>query len=93
MAREKFREAGVHPPRNALPNYLEAAALAAGLKPGADLSESMALVARANNSAAPLLFPVPQWHATLPRAGEYYANRQHNLPVSCARRCRSSRNW
>lgn len=79
VAREKFREAGVHPPRNALPNYLEAAALASGLKPGADLSEAMALVARANNSAAPLLFPVPQWHATLPRAGEYYANRRRDL--------------
>lgn len=78
-AREKFREAGVHPPRNALPNYLEAAALAASLKPGSDLSEPLAIIARANNSGAPLRFPTPLWHPTLPKHGEYYAEHRRDL--------------
>ena len=78
-AREAFREAGAHPPRNALPNYLEAAALAANLPAGGDLSEAMALMARANNSNASVLFPAPLWHNTLPQKGEYYANHRREL--------------
>ncbi len=78
-AREAFREAGVHPPRNALPNYLEAAALAAGLPAGGDLSEALAVIARANNANAPVLFPAPLWHSTLPMMGEYYAMHRREL--------------
>jgi len=78
-AREKFREAGVHPPKNALPSYLEAAALAASLPPESDLSEALAIVARANSSGAPLVFPEPLWHATLPRKGVFYANHRRTL--------------
>jgi len=78
-AREAFREAGAHPPRNALPNYLEAAALAGGLPAGGDLSEVLAIVARANNANAPVLFPAPLWHSTLPKMGEYYAMHRREL--------------
>lgn len=78
-AREKFREAGVHPPKNPLTSYLEAAALTAGLLPESDTSESVAIVARANSSGAAMEFPSPLWHATLPREGVYYANHRRTL--------------
>lgn len=78
-ARDTFREAGVHPPRNALASYLEAAALAAGVPLGGDLTEAMAIIARANNMNAPVLFPAPLWHKALPRRGEYYARHRREL--------------
>lgn len=78
-AREAFREAGAHPPRNALPNYLEAAALAGSLPAGADLSEVLAIIARANNGNAPVLFPAPLWHSSLPKMGEYYSKHRREL--------------
>ncbi|NLV45556.1 MAG: hypothetical protein GXY07_13785 [Candidatus Hydrogenedentes bacterium] len=71
-ARERFREAGVNPPRNALPRYLEAAALAATLEPEADLSDLVALLTRANSSGDPVLFPDPLWHVSLPKRGARY---------------------
>jgi len=78
-ARERFREAAVHPPRNVLPVYLEAAALAGSLAARTDLSEAVVLLARANNSGAPLLMPEPLWHASLPKRGATYADRRRAL--------------
>ncbi len=78
-ARERFREAGIIPPPNALPRYLEAAAMAATLAPDDDPSDTLALVASANNSGDPVLFPEPLWHASLPRHGEWYSNLRRNL--------------
>ncbi len=71
-ARERFREAGVNPPRNALPRYLEAAARAASMKPEDDLSDLIALLTRANASGDPVLFPEPLWHESLPTGGRRY---------------------
>lgn len=78
-AREKFREAGVHPPKNPLPSYLEAAALAASFPAESDLGEAVAIIARANSSGALIVFPEPLWHATLPRRGVFYANHRRTL--------------
>lgn len=83
-ARERFREAGVQPPKNALPRYLEAAALAAGAPEG-DLTEVIALIARTNSTGDPVIFPLPLWHPSLPRRGAWYARqRQEIIDLCCA---------
>lgn len=82
-ARERFREASLHPPRNALPRYLEAAALLASMGEGDDLSEVIALVARANSGMDPVVFPKPLWHATLPESGRWHAKLARNLVGRC----------
>lgn len=78
-ARERFREAGVNPPGNALPRYLEAAALTATLEADANLSDLVALLTRANISADPVIFPEPLWHASLPKRGERYGRLQQEI--------------
>lgn len=83
-ARERFREAGIQPPKNALPHYLEAAALAAGAAPEEDLSEAVALIARANSGGDPILFPAPLWHPSLMKGGDWYVRKQRELiDLSC----------
>lgn len=82
-ARERFREAGVLPPKNALPHYLEAAALAAGMEDPRELSEPIAIIARANNSGDPVHFPQPLWHPSLPRNGITYATTQRRIADLC----------
>lgn len=75
-ARERFREAGVQDPNNALPRYLEAAALAVSDQQQSDLSEALAIVARTNVSKATVRFPRPLWHPSLPRRGDLYQGKQ-----------------
>ncbi len=87
-ARERFREAGVQPPKNALPRYLEAAALAAGAagdEEGLDeaLTEAFALIARTNTSGDPVLFPQPLWHPSLPKDGMWYAGKRREIAGRC----------
>jgi hypothetical protein len=78
-ARERFREAGIQPQKNALPRYLEAAALAAAeVEPGA-FDTAMGLVARANSSGDPVIFPKPLWHPSLPTDGAWYGNNQRYI--------------
>lgn len=81
-ARERFREAGIQPPRNALPRYLEAAALAAGAVEG-DITETVALIARTNSTGDPVIFPQPLWHQSLPRRGAWYARLRHEIADLC----------
>ncbi|MCC6143467.1 MAG: hypothetical protein IT368_06645 [Candidatus Hydrogenedentes bacterium] len=83
QARELFREASVQPPKNALPRYLEAAAVAAGATEDGDLSEAVSLLARANSRDEPLLFPEPLWHPSLPEQGEWYARLQRERMDLC----------
>ncbi len=78
-ARERFREAGVNPPRNILPRYLEAAALAAGMDAEDDLSDVIALLTRANASEDPVLFPEPLWHESLPTQGQRYLEQRCDI--------------
>lgn len=83
-ARERFREAGIIPPKNALPRYLEAAALMTATPGDAPLDDALALVAGANNSGDPVLFPEPLWHPSLPKHGRLYHERQGKLvDLSC----------
>lgn len=82
-ARERFRAAALHPPRNTLPRYLEAAALHASLGPEDGLGEVMALLVRANGAGDPVLFPAPLWHATLPERGAWHARVERELAARC----------
>ncbi|HPO13926.1 MAG TPA: hypothetical protein PLI09_10810 [Candidatus Hydrogenedentes bacterium] len=82
-ARERFREAGIQLPKNALPRYLEAAALALSMPEDGDLSEVLALVARTNSSGAPVLFPQPLWHSSLPRSGVCYTKLRRDIADLC----------
>lgn len=78
-ARERFREAGLNPPANVLPRYLEAAALAAALEPKAELNDLIALLTRANSSEDPILFPEPLWHVSLPQRGLLYNKKRREI--------------
>lgn len=75
-ARERFREAGANPPSNALPRYLEAAALAQLLKDEEDSNDLMFLLTRVNLSEDPLVIPKPLWHNDLPQGGTRYLQLQ-----------------
>ena len=82
-ARERFREASIQPQKNALPRYLEAAALAASTLSEEDLGEALALIARTNNSGLPLIFPAPLWHASLPTSGQWYMKLRRSIADRC----------
>lgn len=83
-ARRMFQEAANQPQRNALPTYLEAAALPR-LPGGQDtLDESLALVARTNNSGLEIRFPSPSWFKSLPQEGFWYANLRRNIVQQCS---------
>ncbi len=84
-ARDRFREAAQHAPQNALPLYLEAAATPWLENGGEDrLTESLALVAKANGGGHPVVFPQPSWPEDLPRTGWWYAElRKQAIRESC----------
>jgi tetratricopeptide (TPR) repeat protein len=82
-ARERFREAGVQDAENALPRYLEAAALAISEEQQTDLSEALAIIARTNISESAVRFPEPVWHASMPRRGDWYQHKQTDIVDRC----------
>lgn len=82
-ARERFREAGVQDPDNALPRYLEAAALALAENEEAALSEALAIIERTNIARSPVRFPQPAWHPSMPRSGAYYQRKQADIVDRC----------
>lgn len=89
-ALERFREAGALAPKNALPVYLEAAAmaaLAADRNPPADMDEDLRqvflLVDNANGSGNPIVFPEPLWHDSLPKDGVWLARARRALVLQC----------
>ncbi len=82
-ARRIFREAGLKSSGNALPDYLQAAAIAASSPSEEDFRTAVALVARTNDSGEPLVFPQPLWHESLPRRGYWYARLRRELADLC----------
>lgn len=70
---EKFRAARAHPPANALPRYLEAAAGAHAGKNEDALRAAMVVVARTNNAGEEVIFPRPLWYSRYPETGTQYA--------------------
>lgn len=83
LARERFREAGIQPPNNALPGYLEAAAVATADSDIERFTEAMAILARTNHGGEPLLYPKPAWHPSLPRDGNWFAQKRRRLVDRC----------
>jgi hypothetical protein len=82
-ARDRFREAALQFPQNALPRYLEAAALPwCGLL-DADLSDSLALIAQTNGAADKVLFPQPWWSPDLPQRGVWYSRLRRQIVDEC----------
>jgi tetratricopeptide (TPR) repeat protein len=82
-ARRIFREAGLKSDDNALPDYLQAAAIAASSSSEEDFRTAVALVARTNDGHRDLVFPQPLWHESLPRYGYWYARMQRDLTDLC----------
>lgn len=72
-AAEKFDAAATNDPQNALPIYLKAAVLARTGEKNRWVSESLTLVAQANNSGNRVVFPRPLWFSELPQRGVRYA--------------------
>ena len=87
-ARERFREAALQDPGNALPAYLEAAAMyfaELGSAQKDDPSSSLALIAKTNSSGEMVTFPAPLWAQTLPMHGYWYARlRRESVTECCA---------
>ena len=82
-ARNRFREAALLPTENALPKYLEAAALAFTDPAQGDLTASLALVARANTGDVPVEFPAPLWSSELPARGVWYDKLRRGIADEC----------
>ncbi len=82
-ARRIFREAGLKSGKNALPDYLLAAAIAASSTSEEDFRTAVALVSRTNDSGNPVLFPQPLWHESLPKDGYWYADLRRKLADLC----------
>ena len=78
-ARQIFREATLKATRNALPEYLQAAAIAASSESEDDFRTALALLGRANDSGEPAVFPQPLWHESLPKRGNWYEMLQRRL--------------
>lgn len=84
-AGERFREAAGLPGENALPMYLEAAALAQASGSSAALSNSMVTVARTNNRGDPIVLPRPLWFQAYTLDGYWYANLSRDIVAeTCA---------
>ena len=73
QALEKYRAARAHPPANALPRYLEAAAGAHAGKNEDAMRAAMVVVARTNNAGEDVIFPRPLWYSGYPETGTQYA--------------------
>lgn len=85
-ARQRFVEASVNAPRNALPLYLEAA-MSVFIRPGdtESLRRSLAMVARTNSSGRRTDVPKPLWSKSLPTEGYWYARlRQESAAETLA---------
>ncbi len=73
QAAEIFSAARGLPPANALPRYLEAAAIARAGNDRDAIREAMVLVSRSNNAGESIIFPKPLWYSGYPETGKQYA--------------------
>lgn len=78
-ARKRFQEAALHAEDNALPLYLEAAVLPWAEAEADDLSRSVALISRTNNSERSVTIGRPLWFAGLPQTGYWYADLRREI--------------
>jgi len=82
-AQQRFREAALLPTENALPKYLEAAAIAFAEPANGDLTASLALLAKANTGDNPVEFPTPLWSGELPARGVWYNKLRRQVADEC----------
>ena len=82
-ARLRFREARSYSPENALPHYLQIAAMVATLEDDADLSEVFGMLTQVNIADTTIQFPEPLWHPSLPKSGQWYNNLQERINDLC----------
>jgi tetratricopeptide (TPR) repeat protein len=92
-ARDCFDKAARLPVKNALPKYLGAASEALKQDSGGDgndeekkrqlLTESLALVAKANTGDDPVDFPDPLWSEELPAKGFWYGKLRRQIADEC----------
>ena len=78
-SRDRCREAAALSPPNRFPRYLEAAALCASLSEKDDVGDTLAILARANASEAPIILPEPLWHPTLPETGAWQVRVKRDM--------------
>ena len=87
-ARERFRESYLQTPANALPAYLEAAALyftETDTPQKTDPTPALAIIAKTNSSGQLVLFPAPLWAQSLPKEGYWYTRlRREGVTDCCA---------
>jgi hypothetical protein len=82
-ARERFREAARNAPQNALPLYLEAAALPWVDVAEQDIRESLAIISRTNYSDRHVNVPRLIWSSDLPSGGWWHAELRRQLVEEC----------
>lgn len=82
-ARERYREASAQPPNNALPDYLQAAAIGMNNPGNEDFSESLSLVAKTNTAGEAILFPKPLWASELSENGIQYNRLRRQIVDEC----------
>lgn len=82
-ARERFREAGIEPPDNALPHYLETAAMLAAAPEIESLAAPLDVLNDAKPQTYPILFPAPMWHPSWPRDSAWYWDKQRHIVDRC----------
>ena len=84
QARDRFRDAALYAPDNALPRYLEATTIPWTLHEEPNiLRESLKLIAQANSSGKQIVFPRPLWHPKLPPQGRQYAQLRREAIEEC----------
>lgn len=82
-ARERFRDAALMAKTNALPLYLEAAAIAATAQSNDDFGRAIAAIANANAAAAEFALPRVLWFQGLPRESKAYADLRRRIADEC----------
>lgn len=82
-ARERFRDAALMAKTNALPAYLEAAAIAATAQTNDDFGRAIAAIANANATAAEFSLPRVLWFQGLPRDSKAYADLRRRIADEC----------
>ncbi|MBI5095053.1 MAG: hypothetical protein HZB26_21790 [Candidatus Hydrogenedentes bacterium] len=83
QALDIFRKAAERDPHNALSAYLQAAVTPLSSNGKDSPEESLALVARANSSGNPVVFPRPLWVSSFPVDGACYQDLRRNAIREC----------
>ncbi len=84
MARDRFADAALHSPKNALPLYQQAAAIAVGVPDHSAIPAAFEIMRRVDPTVQSITFPPVLWSPNLPRDSKGY---QHWVAVGADRQC------